>query len=87
MGRSRKTKNMSHYVNRYTGRKISEQEYFGLPTYEKERYSYESSNSNSDFVTSALIGTVTDSALLGGLLGGDIVGGVLGDMLDGDLLD
>lgn len=85
MGRPRKTKNMSHYVNRYTGRKISEHEYSGLSTYEKEKYSYESNNSN--FITSALIGTVTDSALLGGLLGGDIVGGVVGDMLDGDLLD
>lgn len=44
-------------------------------------------NSTDNFVTSAVIGAVTDSALLGGLLGGDLLGGVLGDSLDGDLFD
>lgn len=40
-----------------------------------------------DFVTSLVIGAVTNSALLGGLLGGDLLGGILGDALDGDLMD
>lgn len=46
-------------------------------------------NSGSDdFITSAVIGAVTDSALLGGLIGGDLVGGIVGDLLNGgDLFD
>lgn len=40
-----------------------------------------------NFLLSAAVGAVTDSAILGGLIGGDIVGGILGDMLDGDLMD
>lgn len=47
----------------------------------------EDDDSSSRFITSAVIGAVTDSALLGGLLGGDIIGGTLGDMSDGDLMD
>ena len=47
----------------------------------------EDDDSSSQFITSAVIGAITDSALLGGLLGGDILGGTLGDMSDGDLMD
>lgn len=39
------------------------------------------------FLTSLIIGAITDSAILGGLLGGDIVGGIVGDMMSGDLMD
>lgn len=42
---------------------------------------------DDSFLTSAIIGGLTDSALLGGLLGGDLLGGILGDSLDGDLFD
>jgi len=42
---------------------------------------------DDDFLISAAIGAVTDSALLGGLLGGNMAGGLLGDVLDGDLFD
>lgn len=47
---------------------------------------YEDDDGTS-FLTSLVIGAVTDSAILGGLLGGDIVGGIVGDMMDGDLID
>lgn len=41
---------------------------------------------DDSFLTSAIIGAVTDSALLGGLLGGSLLGGLTGDLLgDGDL--
>ncbi len=39
------------------------------------------------FITSAIIGKVTNSAILGGLLGGDLLGGIVGDSLDGSLDD
>lgn len=39
------------------------------------------------FVSSAIIGAVTDSAIIGGLLGGSLLGGIVGDGLDGDLDD
>ena len=39
------------------------------------------------FLTSMLVGSLTDSAILGGLIGGDPIGGLLGDLLDGDLMD
>ncbi len=42
---------------------------------------------DDSFLTSTIIGAVTDSALLGGILGGDMLGGILGDVLDGDLFD
>ena len=44
-------------------------------------------NHTNDFLTSALIGAVTNSALLGGLLGGDIIGGIVGDFLNGGSID
>ena len=39
------------------------------------------------FMTSMVIGAVTDSAIIGGLLGGDIVGGIAGDFLNGGKLN
>lgn len=39
---------------------------------------------DGSFLTSAIIGAVTDSALLGGLLGGSLLGGLLGDSMFGD---
>ena len=35
---------------------------------------------NSDFLMSAAIGAVTNSAVIGGLIGGDILGGLVGDL-------
>lgn len=41
---------------------------------------------SGDFLTSAVIGAVTDNAIVGGLLGGDMLGGIIGDIFsDGDL--
>lgn len=48
-----------------------------------QRTIYESDS--GDFLTSFVIGAMTDSSLLGGIIGGDIVGGMLGDMMDGEL--
>lgn len=42
---------------------------------------------DSRFVTSLVIGAVTDSAILGAIVGGDVTGGIVGDILDGDLMD
>jgi hypothetical protein len=79
---------MSYYKNIYTDEVINERDYHRLEDYEQDDYSRISErNSTGDFITSAAIGAVTDSALLGGLLGGDLLGGMLGDMLDGDLMD
>lgn len=72
---------------------ISEKEYNRLDVYDQMDYKYyktvnvKDDDSSGDFLTSAIIGGVTDSALLGGLLGGSFLGGALGDILDGDLFD
>ncbi len=42
---------------------------------------------DGNFLMSAAIDAVTDSALLGGLIGGSFTGAIVGDMLDGDLFD
>lgn len=43
---------------------------------------------NDDFLISAAIGAVTDSAIVGTLLGGDIAGAIVGDIFNGfDLFD
>lgn len=44
-------------------------------------------NEDNSFLTSFVIGAVTNNALLGGIIGGSIVGGLLGDLLDGNLFD
>lgn len=76
------------YKHRRTGRTISTSDYHDMESWEQSDYVRESSSGSSgDFLTSAVIGAVTDSALLGGLLGGSMTGGVVGDMLDGDLFD
>lgn len=83
------------YKHKTTGRLITMDTYLSLPLSLQQDYSYTSlstpteqpQSSNSDFVTSAVVGAVTGSAILGGLLGGDLLGGVVGDMLDGDLFD
>ncbi len=51
-----------------------------------EKCDYEDDDGTS-FLTSLIIGGITDSAILGGLLGGDMLGGIIGDMMDGDLMD
>lgn len=43
-----------------------------------------SSNSDGDFLTSAVVAAVTDSTLTGFLVGGDLMGSMLGDSLFGD---
>lgn len=41
-----------------------------------------------DFLVSATIGYVTNSAIIGSALGGDIAGGIVGDIMNGnDLMD
>ena len=77
---------MAKYINAQTGREISESTYNRLQIKDKRRY-VKKDDASGDFVTSAVIGAVTDSALLGGLLGGDMLGGVMGDLLDGDLFN
>jgi hypothetical protein len=76
---------MRKYRNTETDEIIDSYDYNQLSSYEKR--DYRECNDDGDFLTSAVIGAVTDSALLGGLLGGDLAGGILGDMLDGDLFD
>jgi hypothetical protein len=84
---------MSNYKNRYTNRLITETEYYNL--FPSERGDYErisihdvpQRDSGGDFMTSAVIGAVTDSAFLGGFIGGDMLGGIVGDIIDGDLGD
>lgn len=44
-------------------------------------------NKTDDFLISAAIGAVTDSALIGGIVGGDFLGGVVGDFLNGSSID
>lgn len=85
---------MARYRNISSGILVSSSEYYAMSYSEQRNYristnsSTTSSNNNGGFMTSAIIGHVTDSALLGGLLGGDIVGGIVGDMFsDGDLMD
>jgi len=74
------------YIHKRTGEAISKRTYDILP-YSAKSYYMMSDDDDGDFLTSAVIGAVTDSALLGGLLGGDIVGGIVGDLFDGDLFD
>lgn len=76
---------MANYKHRQTGSVISSSTYYSLPSY--ERADYGEVNDSGDFLTSTVIGAVTDSAILGGLLGGSITGGIVGDLLDGDLFD
>ena len=79
---------MRTFKHKITGKIITEDTYNELYSFEQSDYILQSSsNSGGDFITSAIIGGVTDSALLGGLLGGDILGGVVGDLFDGDLFD
>lgn len=48
----------------------------------------EEQKKKGDFVTSAIIGGVTNSAIIGTVLGGDPVGAILGDIFNGgDLFD
>jgi hypothetical protein len=75
------------YKHRDTGRIISNNEYYHLPDLLQIDYKKLPEADSGDFLTSAVIGSVTDSALLGGLLGGDLAGGIVGDLLDGDLFD
>jgi len=43
-------------------------------------------NDNGDFVTSMLVGAMTDNAIIGGVIGGSMLGGICGDMMgDGGL--
>ncbi len=58
-------------------------------TFSKREDIKKSSENEDDgnFLMSAAIGAVTDSALLGGLIGGSFTGAIVGDMLDGDLFD
>lgn len=72
------------YINKRTGREISTTDYYELDSWEQNNYERKSSGS---FVTSVVIGAVTDSALLGGIISGSMTGGIIGDMLDGDLFD
>ena len=78
---------MAKYINAQTGREISESTYNRLQTKDKRRYVRKDEDDSGDFLTSAVIGAVTDSALLGGMLGGDMLGGIVGDLFDGDLFD
>jgi len=76
------------YIHKRTGARISYSSYKNLDWYDKEQFVAETSSNNSgDFLTSTVLGAVTDSALVGGLLGGNLIGGLLGDCLDGDLSD
>lgn len=76
---------MPRYKHIKTEKTVGEEGYSWLSPLEKPFY--KEIDSSGQFITSAVIGAVTDSALLGGLLGGDIVGGIVGDLLDGDLFD
>ena len=75
------------YKHMTSGRVIDRHEYENLMSFQKEQYSLMSESGTGDFLTSTVIGAVTDSALLGGLLGGSLMGGLLGDSLDGDLFN
>lgn len=80
------------YVNKRSNKKITDKQYRALPSTERRNWKWihpndESSYESFDFLTSAAIAYLTDSAMLGGLLGGDFTGGFVGDMLDGDLFD
>ena len=81
------------YKHKRLDKFISEKEYDELHYYIQDDYKYYKTvsvsgrDSNGDFLTSMLIGGITDSALLGGVLGGSFGGGLLGDILDGDLWD
>jgi hypothetical protein len=79
------------YVHKQTNRVISSYDYDNLDFEEQCDYrrlrSDEQLDSSGDFLSSVIIGAVTDSAIIGGVLGGDLLGGVVGDMLDGDLFD
>jgi hypothetical protein len=79
------------YVHTTTGQVISEDSYNYMTYLEQRNYrmltSSDRLNDSGDFLLSAAIGAVTDSALLGGIIGGDMLGGVVGDMFDGDLFD
>lgn len=77
---------MANFKHIQTGSVISSATYYSLPSNEKANYS-EQQNDSGDFLTSAIIGVVTDSAIIGGLLGGSITGGIVGDLFDGDLFD
>lgn len=89
---------MVQYRNINSGILVSSSEYYAMSYSEQRNYRIStnrsnntpttSSNDTGGFMTSAIIGHVTDSALLGGLLGGDMIGGIVGDMFsDGDLMD
>ncbi len=59
---------MANFKHIQTGSVISSATYYSLPSNEKANYSEQ--NDSGDFLTSAIIGVVTDSAIIGGLLGG-----------------
>lgn len=79
------------YVHKTTGQVIEESTYDYMTYLEQRNYreldSSDRLNSTGDFIISAAIGAVTDSAILGGFIGGDMLGGIVGDLLDGDLFD
>lgn len=80
---------MNKYRNKNSGVLISEREYNSMSYSEKQNYRRidSSSDSSGDFLTSAVVGAVTDSAILGTVVGGSITGAILGDIFDGDLFD
>ena len=47
-----------------------------------EKKIIEQSENDSDFITSAIIGGLTDNFIVGGLIGGSFEGGILGDLLN-----
>lgn len=45
-----------------------------------------SEDSDGDFLLSAAVGYVTNSAIIGGLAGGNMAGGIVGDIINGGSL-
>ena len=78
---------MKYFKHIRTGSTISSNTFYSLPSSIQSQYTEINNNQNSDFLTSAIVGSVTDSALLGGIIGGSFLGGAVGDLLDGDLFD
>lgn len=52
--------------------------------YEDSYNEHRSNKKEGDFLTSAVVAGVTDSAILGSVIGGDITGAVIGDVFFGD---
>lgn len=80
---------MNKYRNKNSGVLVSEREYNNMSYSEQQNYrrTDSSNNSSRDFLTSTVVGAITDSAILGTVIGGSITGAILGDVLDGDLFD